>query len=57
MMNSPLFLTAAFEYREVKNASHWLQLDKRDEINALLLERLEKYRGQLASSEKHVANL
>ena len=38
MRNSHRHVTGAWRYRRIDNASHWLQLDRADEINALLLD-------------------
>jgi pimeloyl-ACP methyl ester carboxylesterase len=38
MRNSHRQVTGPWRYQRIDNASHWLQLDRADEINRLLLD-------------------
>ncbi|MFI5317863.1 MAG: alpha/beta fold hydrolase [Myxococcota bacterium] len=40
MIESKRFVTGAWRYERVENASHWLQLDQPERVNALLLDWL-----------------
>jgi pimeloyl-ACP methyl ester carboxylesterase len=42
MLRSEPYATAGWTYRRIENASHFMQLDQPDELNALLLEALRK---------------
>jgi pimeloyl-ACP methyl ester carboxylesterase len=42
MLRSEPYVTAGWTYRRIENASHFMQLDQPDELNALLLEALRK---------------
>lgn len=41
MVNSENYVQADWQYRRIEGASHWLQLDAPDEINAILLDYLK----------------
>jgi hypothetical protein len=42
MLRSEPYATVGRAYHRLDNASHFIQLDKPDELNALLLEALRK---------------
>jgi pimeloyl-ACP methyl ester carboxylesterase len=40
MVNSCRFLSEPFHYKEIEGASHWMQVDKPEELNQILIARL-----------------
>ena len=42
MRNSQRQVTGPWRYQRIDNASHWLQFDRADDINKLLLDWFEK---------------
>jgi pimeloyl-ACP methyl ester carboxylesterase len=40
MIRSAEYVTGPWRYERIEGASHWLQLDRPDEVNALLVDFL-----------------
>jgi pimeloyl-ACP methyl ester carboxylesterase len=45
MLASPQYVDGVWRYERILGASHWVQLDKPDEVNALLLDFLDPQAG------------
>jgi len=45
MIHSCRFMSSPFQYREIEQASHWMQVDKPEQLNKLLIARLADFQA------------
>lgn len=50
MVFSSLFMDAPFQYRQIDDAGHWMQVDQPEKLNQLLLSRLADFAGSIPAS-------
>jgi len=50
MLHSARYLDAGFQYHQIDDAGHWMQLDQPEKVKELLINRLNQFKGKLPSS-------
>ncbi len=47
MLHTARYVDAGFQYHQIDDAGHWMQIDTPEKLNKLLISRLNEFRGEL----------